>query len=82
MEEIAKLKQQTGQDILIVGSATFIQSLAAAGLIDEYKLLVHPAIVGSGKRFFKDGIGLTNLKFVESKPLSLGVVLLSYEPVN
>ena len=82
VEEIAKLKQQPGEDILIEGSATLVQSLAQAGLIDEYRLLVHPAIIGSGKRFFKEGTGLTKLKLVESKPISLGVVLLSYEPLK
>lgn len=82
VEEIAKLKQQPGMDILIEGSATLVRSLAELGLIDEYKLLVHPYIMGSGKRFFKDGMGLTRLKLVESKPISLGVVLLCYAPVT
>ncbi len=82
VEEIGKLKQQPGQDILIIGSATLVQSLAQTGLIDEYKLLVHPVSASNGKRFFKDGTGLTKLKLVESKPLSLGVVLLSYEPAR
>jgi len=81
-EEIARLKQKPGQDILIQGSATLVESLAQAGLIDEYKILVHPAIMGSGKRFFKDGMGMTKLKLVESKMLSLGVVLLCYEPAR
>ena len=82
VEEIAKLKQQPGQDILIEGSATLVESLAQAGLIDEYKLLIHPTIMGSGKRFFKEGMGMTKLKLVESKTLSLGVVLLCYEPTK
>jgi dihydrofolate reductase len=82
VEEIAKLKQQPGKDILIEGSATLVQALAQAGLIDEYKLLVHPSVMGSGKRFFRDGMGLTKLKLLESKPLSLGVVALSYEPAK
>jgi len=82
VEEIATLKQQPGQNILIEGSATLVEALAQAGLIDEYKLLVHPSIMGSGKRFFKDGMGLTKLKLVESKPISLGVVLLGYEPTK
>lgn len=81
-EEIAKLKQQAGKDILIEGSATLVEELAQAGLIDEYRLMVHPVIVGSGKRFFKDGMGLTKLKLVESKPISLGIVLLTYEPTK
>ena len=82
MEEVARLKEQPGKDILIEGSAALVESLAQAGLIDAYKLLVHPAIMGSGKRFFKDGMGPTGLKLVESKPLSFGVVALSYELVR
>jgi dihydrofolate reductase len=82
LEEIAKLKQQPGKNILIEGSATLVHSLAQAGLIDEYRLLVHPSVVGSGKRFFKEGMGMTKLKLVESKPISQGVVLLSYAPVK
>lgn len=82
LEETAKLKGQPGQDILIEGSATLVQSLAQAGLIDEYKIMVHPVIAGAGKRFFKDGMGLTKLKILESKTLSSGVVALSYEPVK
>src|ERR671925_264817 len=57
VEEITKLKEQPGKDILIEGSAMLVEALAQAGLIDEYKLLVHPAIAGSGKRFFKEGMG-------------------------
>jgi dihydrofolate reductase len=82
VEEIAELKQQPGQNILIEGSATLVVALAQAGLIDEFKLLVHPAIMGSGKRFFKDGMDLTKLKLVESKSLSMGVLALSYESVK
>ena len=82
VDEVAKLKQQSGRDILIEGSATLAESLAQAGLVDEYKFLVHPAIAESGKRFFKEGMGLTRLQLVESKPISLGVVALSYEPAK
>src|SRR5215212_1558615 len=82
LEEIAKLKQQPGGGILIEGSATLVESLAQASLIDEYRFLVHPAIMGSGKRFFKEGTDMTRLKLVESKTLPLGVVLLCYEPTR
>jgi len=80
VEEIAQLKQQPGQEIQIEGSATLVQSLMPTGLIDEYKFLIHPIILGSGKRFFKDGMGMTRLKLIESKTLSLGVVVLTYQP--
>ena len=80
VEEIAQLKQQPGQEIQIEGSATLVHSLMPTGLIDEYKFLVHPIIMGSGKRFFKDGMGMTRLKLIDSKTLSLGVVVLTYQP--
>ncbi len=82
VEEIAKLKQQPGQNILIQGSATLVQALMQADLIDGYQLMVHPVIVGTGKRFFKDGMGLTRLTLVESKPISLGVILLTFQPAK
>jgi dihydrofolate reductase len=70
---------QPGGDIGITGSATLIQSLMRDDLIDEYRLLVHPIILGSGKRLFKDGNNST-LRLVESKTFSSGVVLLVYQP--
>jgi dihydrofolate reductase len=82
VEELAKLKQQPGQDILIFGSATLVQSLMAADLIDEYRFLVHPIVMGRGKRPFKDGMVTTKLKLVETKMSSLGVMLLSYHPAK
>lgn len=80
VEAVVKLKQQPGKDILIEGSATLVDSLARAGLIDEYKIMLHPAVMGSGKHFFKEGAGLTKFKLVDSRPISRGVVLLSYAP--
>ena len=82
VEEITRLKAQAGQDILIHGSATLVQSLMAANLIDEYQLIVFPTIVGSGKHFFQDGMHTAGLKLIESKPLGKGVVLLRYQPAN
>ena len=54
-EEVSKLKQQPGQDILIAGSADLVHTLMQHDLIDEYRLLVHPIVVGSGKRLFERG---------------------------
>jgi dihydrofolate reductase len=82
VDEVASLKEQPGRKILIEGSATLVEALAQAGLIDEYKLLVHPSLAGSGKRFFKEGRGLTRLQLIESKPLNLGVIALSYKPAQ
>jgi dihydrofolate reductase len=77
---ITKLKQQPGHEIQIEGSATLVQSLMEANLIDEYRFLVHPVIMGSGKRFFKDGMHTTGLKLVKTQTLDKGVILLCYQP--
>jgi dihydrofolate reductase len=81
VEEIAKLKQQHGREILVTGSATLVQSLMEADLVDEYRFLVQPIIVGNGKRFFNDGT-TAPLQLVEAKPFSFGVVLLRYQPAK
>ena len=80
VEEITKLRQQPGGDILIPGSATLVQSLMETDLIDEYRFLVHPIVMGSGKRAFKDGMVTTKLKLVKTKTFSLGVILFCYQP--
>ena len=66
--------------MLIVGSATLVKSLMETELIDEYRFLVQPIIIGRGKRFFKDGMGMTKLKLVESKTLTLGDMVMTYHP--
>jgi dihydrofolate reductase len=80
-EEVAKLKQQPGQGILIYGSGELAQTLMQHDLIDEYRLLVYPVVLGSGKRLFRDGSKAT-LKLVETKTFSSGVVLLRYQPAG
>ena len=82
VEEITKLKQQPGQDILVFGSATLVQSLMEADLVDEYRFLVHPIIMGSGKRFFSDEMAATKLKLVKTKTLDLGVTLDCYQSIT
>ena len=78
-EEVSKLKQQPSGDILVAGSATLVQTLMQHDLIDEYRLLTYPVVLGSGKRLFKDGTKAT-LKLIEAKMFSSGVVLLRYQP--
>ncbi len=79
-EEIAGLKQQPGQDILVGGSRRLVHTLMQHDLIDEYRLLVHPVVLGSGKRLFGDGIGKKALKLIDTKAFGSGVVALSYQP--
>lgn len=81
-EEVTGLKQQPGQDILISGSATLVHSLIETGLIDEHRFLVHPIIMGSGKRFFRDEMHAAGLKLVKTKSFDLGVILLCYLPAK
>jgi dihydrofolate reductase len=78
--EIRKLKQQSGGEIRLIGSATLARSLMQTGLVDEYWFLVHPIVVGRGKRLFPDGMESAGLKLVESKAFRSGVVLLRYQP--
>jgi dihydrofolate reductase len=80
VEEITRLKQQPGKDIIIDGSATLVQSLMGTDLIDEYRLLVEPFIMGRGRRFFPDGTPPTALQLVASKTLSSGTLALIYRP--
>jgi dihydrofolate reductase len=79
MEEITRLKQQNGGNILVYGSGALADSLMQAGLVDEYRLLVYPVVVGSGKRLFKDNRTAT-LKLASSQDFSSGVVALIYQP--
>jgi dihydrofolate reductase len=79
VEQITNLKQQDGKDIAVHGSATLVQTLMQHDLVDRYRLLVYPVVVGKGKRLFKEGIPVT-LKHLESQSFSSGVVALVYEP--
>jgi len=81
VDQIAQLKQQPGQDIMINGSRKLVETLIKDDLIDEYHLLVYPIVLGKGIKLFNDGIK-TNLKLVESKPYSSGVVGLTYQTIH
>jgi dihydrofolate reductase len=78
-ENINKLKQQDGKNILIFGSPGASQSLLNLGLIDEFWLFVNPIILGIGMPLFKDITGTTKLKLVESKTFACGVIALHYQ---
>jgi len=78
-EEISRLKQQAGQDILVAGSATLVNTLIKHDLVDEYHLLIYPIVVGGGKRLFQEG-SKTPLKLIEAKSFSSGVVAHIYQP--
>ena len=81
VDEINKLKQQDGKDIIVHGSGTLVQSLIQHDVVDRYRLLVYPLVLGKGKRLFQDGT-TTTLKLVEAQAFSSGVTSLIYEPAR
>jgi dihydrofolate reductase len=81
-EEIDKLKRQPGKDIAISGSGTLVRSLLQKNLLDELRLMVHPIVVGSGRRLFEEGGDRKELELVDSKTFSTGVVYLTYRPTH
>ncbi len=78
-EEIRGWKKMDGKDIAIFGSGTIIQQMANLGLIDEYRLLVNPLILGKGKPLFKD-VRKTDLELAASRTFGNGNILLAYRP--
>lgn len=79
-EEIAKLKQQPGKDMVIFGGANLAQTFMQHGLIDEYRLLVNPIVLGGGTPLFKSGSNRINLKLLKTQAFNSGVVGLYYQP--
>ena len=79
-EAVARLKAEDGPDLVILGSGGLIRSLLPHGLIDELRLLIHPLVLGSGRRLFDDDGTLEKLKLVDSKASTTGVILATYQP--
>lgn len=77
-EEIMRMKEQPGRNMIIVGSASIVQQFANLNLIDEYQLLVHPVVLGNGKPLFKNINDKRNLKLVNTRNYANGVILLEY----
>jgi dihydrofolate reductase len=80
-DAVASLKEQPGPDIAILGSGELIQSLRSRNLIDEYVLLIHPLLLGSGRRLFPDGAPPSELRLTNSVTTTTGVVIATYQPV-
>jgi dihydrofolate reductase len=81
-EEVAKLKELPGQDILIYGSGELVNTLHPLVLIDEYRLMVFPVTLGIGKHLFRAETGKCDLRLSEAKMTSTGVALLTYHPAH
>ncbi|MFF0448776.1 dihydrofolate reductase family protein [Streptomyces sp. NPDC004609] len=81
-EEVAKLKGEPGQDLLVYGSGTLVTYLIRHDLVDELKLFVQPVVVGSGKRLFPDGVDTTTWTLAGIAAFSTGTVVLDYRPAG
>ena len=81
-DAVARLKQESGLDLLVMGSGVLADSLMRRGLVDQYQLLIHPLVLGSGRRLFNDGVPRSALRLVSSVPTTTGVIIATYEPAD
>ena len=81
-EAVARLKVQPGKDIVILGSGELVRSLIRRNLVDEYMLLIHPLVLGSGRRLFTDGGAFAALRLVNAQTTTAGVVIATYQPAE
>ena len=77
-EDITRLKQEPGKDIAILGSGALVRSLVQGDLLDDLRLIVHPIVLGSGKRLFEDEAYRNALELLDSKTFATGVLYLTY----
>src|SRR5947209_14515800 len=77
-EAVARLKEEPGKDLVVLGSGELVQSLMRRNLVDEYVLLIHPLILGSGRRLFTDGGAFAALRLVDTRTTTTGVVIATY----
>lgn len=81
-DAVRRLKDQPGGDIQVIGSGQLVQTLIEHDLVDEYRLMVHPLVLGKGKRLFRDEAAQARLRLVDSKATTTGVLLLTYVPAK
>jgi len=79
-ESVSRLKAQLGKDLVVLGSGALLRSLMRHNLVDEYILLIHPLVLGSGRRLFTDGGAPMALRLVDSKATTTGVLIATYRP--
>ena len=81
-QAVGELKGQDGGDLRVLGSGELVQTLMEQDLVDVYALMIHPLVVGGGKRLFRDGNPGTSLRLVESTTTSTGVLIVCYVPAD
>lgn len=80
--QVAELKARYDGDVLVAGSATLVQTLREHGLVDEYRLMIHPVLLGGGKRLFPDGSVPSDLELAETRSVGPNVIVLTYRPIT
>jgi dihydrofolate reductase len=81
-EAVLRLKSELKKDLVVLGSGALLQSLMPHNLVDEYILLIHPLVLGSGRRLFTDGGAFAALRLISARPTTTGVVIASYQPAE
>ena len=81
-EAVVGLKQEDGDDLLVIGSTELVQTLIEHDLVDEFRLMMDPLVVGGGKRLFRDDGALRPLRLVHSKVTTTGAILATYAPAE
>lgn len=81
VDTVAKLREEPGGDVLVNGSAQLVETLRANDLVDEYRLMIFPTVLGAGKRLFADDGAVSALRLVDSKPAGECLILI-YEPAR
>ena len=81
-EAVAKLRQEPGKDIVVLGSGDLVRSLTRHNLVDRYVLQIHPLVLGSGRRLFAEDGAYAALRLVDTKTTTTGVLIATYEPVQ
>jgi dihydrofolate reductase len=81
-EAVARLKQEPGKDLTVLGSGELVQALRRHDLVDRYVLLLHPLVLGTGRRMFPDGGPYAELRLVDAVPTTTGVIIATYRPAG
>jgi dihydrofolate reductase len=79
-DAVAALREQPGPDIGVLGSGELIQSLMRRDLVDEFVLVIHPLVLGTGRRMFPDGGAPASLSLVDTRTTTTGVIVATYRP--
>jgi dihydrofolate reductase len=81
-EAVAALKQGEGADLHVIGSTELVRMLIEHGMVDEFRLMIDPVVLGGGKRIFRDDGSLRPLRLVEGEVTSTGAILATYAPAE